>query len=1415
MADDSSQFHEDQDNRDGLLKLNLAAQIAGSFTFASYQNAVPVIRSIRIDNCTTEYLNNLKVEMNSVPAFLRAKIWTLDRLAPGDSIVLSDRKVDLDAGYLAGLNEAERGEITLRLSAAGETLSEQRFAVRLLARDEWGGVADMAQILPAFVMPNDPGVAPLLRSAAGRLAAHGHPGGLDGYQSGNPQRAFMLTAAIYSAIAGAGLHYAEPPASFESRGQKVRRPGTIAADRLATCLDTTLLFAAALEGAGLNPVILLFDGHAAVGVWLADKTFGNAIETDQMEVRKALASRELIVFETTGVTHRPAMTMEAAQRALDRRMAEDAAQAFVAAIDVGRSRSGGVMPLASHDARRPNAEPDQPDPSPDLPLPPPPDFSDLPGMTAEEKPTTAAGRIDRWQRKLLDLTLRNRLLNLPDTKKTIPFLCTDVGYLEDRLAAGAAIRVVSLPEQNPLGERDAALYRDVHGRDIQRGFAADALQRDELPSPLDARELAARLIELYRQVRNDFAEGGANTLFLAVGFLRWRKKPDDTRAYLAPLLLVPVKLDRRSASSTFTMRFHEDEPRFNATLLQFLECDFDLKIASLAGELPRDSSGIDVARVFAEMRKAIRDVPGMEVVDETALSTFSFAKFLMWKDLVERTDALRGNKVVRHLIDSPDRPFEARGGQPAFCDARDLDRVYAPANIVSLLPSDSSQTAASLAAAEGRDFVLVGPPGTGKSQTIANMIANCLAAGKTVLFVAEKTAALNVVHRRLRAHGLANHCIELHSNKSDRRHFLGQLKASWEHGGRADPAEWVAINERLRVRRDELNAYVDALHRDYPSGWTPFRALGIALRSVEAASPTFDWPGVEAQDTRKVEDLAQCAVDLGRVFKAVERRPALDLVDRGEWSSGWQESLLATGRSLQAAIDLFESAIEAFLASLGLDAREWKPRADVAALTKLAEALGKTRGHDMAIAFDRELAQCADALEQFVQSVTCYREAERGLCARYDEAAVRNLDADEQQRQWQEAQASWWPVSIMRKRKAQQRLQAHADHGAAKPDRDLPLLRRMQDALAGLDSNMLVGKALPMDGLATDVAHVAATLELAWDLRVSMAIPGLKPEEIRVLLQSIAPCLPATGAAAPPRRAAESRLRRRPPRFMPPAGIRRACAGATLTGLGQSDLAGLHAQISALVEARHLLRDWVAWRRARGQAIASGLAPLVDGLESGAIAPADAGPAFRLGYARWWLPKVIDSVPVLREFRRFQHENAVKDFREIDDLVRTQRRARDQRHRAWPAARAERSAQFRARLAASSDGVAAAEPIDPRHDRQDAAELSQARALHADVAALDRAVPAAEPGAVRRGDLRRGVADHDLGRGRRDRARRARRSSSAIPSNCRRPTSSAATRTRMMSPITRRIWRASSTRRRPRASRCATCVGTIAAAASR
>jgi len=1232
--------------------ITIEADIAGCFTYASFQNAIPVIRSITITNPTPANLEGLELRLTSNPPFLRAKTWSIDRVLSGDSIAISDRKIDLDAAYLAGLNEAERGEITLTLFAGPQILAEQRLVVRLLARDEWGGVADMAQLLPAFVMPNDPAVATILRTAAESLTRHGHPPGLDGYQSGKPERSFLLSAAIYSAVAGLSLHYAEPPASFEARGQKVRRPLVVAEQRLATCLDLTLLVAAALEAAGLFPVILLFDGHAAVGVWLNQRTLSNAIETDPMEIRKALALRELMAFETTGVTQRPAMTLEAARRLIERRLEADQSAGFVAAIDIRRSRSGGITPLASHIAlkRAPEESDVEVGTAAPLPLPAAPSFEAMPTALAEEKPTTAAGRIDRWQKKLVDLTLRNRLLNFAETAKTIPFLCTDPALLEDRLAAGATVRLISLPEQNPLGERDETLFREVRGEDLQRRFATEALQRDELASTLTARELEKRLIELHRQVRNDFAEGGANTLFLAVGFLRWKKKPEDERSYRAPLLLVPVKLERKSASSRFSLKFHEDEPRFNATLLQFLEREFDLPLPQFSGPLPLDESGVDVPRILGLMRQAVRDVPGMEVVDETGLSTFSFAKYLMWKDLVERTDALRQNRVVKHLIDTPDQVFET--GAAAFADERELDRRFKPSDIICLLPADSSQIAASLAAAEGRDFVIVGPPGTGKSQTIANMIANCLAVGKTVLFVAEKTAALDVVYRRLREHGLGDHCLELHSSKADRKSFLGQLKKSWESPRRLDDSEWIQINERLRLRRDQLNTYVEAMHRRHRNGLTPYHALGVALLGRDRHAPLITFPAVDCHDEASRLQLEELAAELGRVYRSVERRPVLTLVDIADWSSDWQERLIAQARRLYESLHGLEKAHLAFQSRLGLAPRSATSIADLQPLLLLARTLCETAGTDCSIAFDREFNQLKGALSELESAINGYRQAERELSVPFAREKVSKIPVDALEEEWRQASAALWPKRWLGQRRVRKLLESYAKGGTPDPERDFDALRRMQVHASSVEASTLATRRSGYSGLDSDVAAIEQRLAGAGRIRESLMRLGRAAEEMRSVVHAVAPVLQSAAADDPLRHLALE-FGRAFAAFKEAARAFSSLSGIDLlkdeTG---GPLAQLGPQLRELAGARHLLRDWSSWCRVRQVARASGLASLVDDLESGAVAPEETAAAFRLAYARWWLPPTLDADPVLRDFRRFQHEHLIEEFREIDDLVR-------------------------------------------------------------------------------------------------------------------------------------------------------------------
>lgn len=1226
--------------------LTVVADIAQAFTFASHQNSVPVIRSLRIDNPSDEQLENVLLKMTANPSFLRNKTWKIDRILARENIELTDRRIELDAEYLGGLDEAELGDIRFRIVRGDLTLCEKTFQVRLLARDEWGGVADMALLLPAFVMPNDPAVSGILRVAASYLEKFGHPSALDGYQSNDPKRAFVITTAIYSAIAKLDAFYAQPPASFEKRGQKVRGPSRVVEERLATCLDTTNLFAAALEGAGLNPVVLIFEGHAAVGVWLSERTLPNTIENDATEIRKAIASRELIVFETTGITQRPLMTFQHAQGLCESRLAENSSMRFISAVDIARARISGVHPLASHEKAHQSGATASREPT-DLPLPPAPNFEHFPVENVTEKPTTAAGRIDRWQTKLLDLSRRNRLINFSDTKKSVSFLCPDVEYLEDRLADGAAIRLISLPEQNPIGERDVGIFRDMRGHDIHEHFAKEALQRDELASPLNAKELDARLTGLHRQSRSDITEGGTNTLFLAVGLLRWADGEKVVRR--APILLFPVKLERTSAASRFRLRFHEDEPRLNQTLIQFVKREFDLALPEFRDGLPSATGiGVDVSFILERMRQAVRDVPGFEIVQETALSTFSFSKYLMWKDLTDRTDALRQNRVVKHLIDNPEKMFD--GADLPFPDERQIDRTVPPEELILPLSADSSQIAACLAAAKGRDFIIIGPPGTGKSQTIANIIATVLANAKRVLFVAEKTAALDVVYRRLEDRGLANHCLELHSNKTDRKRFLGQLKRSWESGSGTNASDWIAINKRLKARRDQLNNYVDALHQPARNGLTPYYAIGIATAYADSHAPKLAWESPDVHDKEAYSSLEALAAKLGLTYGAIKVKPALRAVNVQQWSSAWQTQLLSAASNLDKAAEDARKSLLRWSGCLNLANYDDSRFDGLKYFADLARNVISTSGKNFNVILERDFSRLTEALSALEDAIASYRELEGRLSAPYSPDKLTRVPIDELDRDWRAGAAAMWPKSWFVKRRVQRLLATYASGKPANPPGDLELIREMQSIIALMARNDLTKTQLPIAGLDTNTNALRDHLKAATQFRKSIVQLGEFAGNMRAVAASIAAGLDGQ-LNSPQVRAAEDFLQKYRVLVIALEGFE-AIAGTALPKDGENFLSNISILMDELHQAHSMLRDWSSWCAIRNRANAQGLAPLVHDLESSVVASDDALLAFRIGYARWWLPLTIDRNNVLRDFRRFDHENAIVEFRKIDEAVR-------------------------------------------------------------------------------------------------------------------------------------------------------------------
>lgn len=265
-------------------------------------------------------------------------------------------------------------------------------------------------------------------------------------------------------------------------------------------------------------------------------------------------------------------------------------------------------------------------------------------------------------------------------------------------------------------------------------------------------------------------ENGANTLYIALGLLKWYESERSRKARYAPLLLLPVEIIRKGGNQGYVIRRRDEETQMNITVLEKLNQDFQIRIAGLE-TLPIDEHGIDTRKTFTIIRKGIMNQPRWDVLESAYIGIFSFSQFVMWNDIKNRADDLARNKIVRSLME---------GKLVWKPESMNLNE-YVPANDLYLPVSvDGSQMYAVDSAAKGKSFVLHGPPGTGKSQTITVMIANALAQGKTVLFVAEKMAALSVVQKRLNDIGLGSFCLELHSNKAKKKDVLEQLRQASE-----------------------------------------------------------------------------------------------------------------------------------------------------------------------------------------------------------------------------------------------------------------------------------------------------------------------------------------------------------------------------------------------------------------------------------------------------------------------------------------------------------------------------------------------------------------------------------------------------------------------------------------------------------
>lgn len=831
-----------------------------AINYALVHNRVPLVRRVSVVNHADEPVGGLEVllDLHGPDGPITAQ-WThrvTHELAPGGIVSWDDfASFTPPMDHLRSADEAF--PVDYRLTLVRPDRPELTLVARssVLAHNEWFHSPALYDSLAAFVQPNTTAVEAVLRSASGILLTRTGSGSLQGYQAG-PERAAHIAGAVYEALRLLGITYQSLPASFENSGQKVRTAAAVLDGRFGNCLDLSLTYAACLEQAGLRPLIWLTDSHAFGGFLVEKERLSSAAVTETNLMISMVESGKAIPVELTkiGPGTDSADFSDAVRLGLTHfRVSGHKLQGVV---DVNLAHQSGLRPLPSADA-----VPTEAGVPADSATTPRVGSIELPaGVTQTrlrereesekpEHPDDSPPRVQQWKKSLLDLSLRNPLLNLPKRGKGLE-LHVPVGalaMLDDLIHSGKQVTIVPQDEISHVHELAGAR----RAQELDPEVLTEQLRHRRIFGAVTSARYVSAMRGLQRDARTMLQETGSNYLYLTMGTLVHPKSTGGEAR--APLFLLPVRIEGGTGRRPYHLVIDGTEIATpNHCLIEWLRVRHSVQIPELENPA-RDEHGIDIPKTLADINTRLVEHRLNYRIGETAsLRLLQFSTFQMWRDLTDHWQTFMANPVVSHLVGSSGGVFDDPAGD-------DIDPAVDEARLYLPISADGSQMQAITLAERRYSFVLEGPPGTGKSQTITNLIARAIVAGRSVLFVAEKQAALDVVKRRLKSIGLAPFALDLHGRKQSIRAIREQLNEALEQSGRDDEAGWAAVETGYRTRLAPLASYPARVHAANTAGMSAWSAYDGRLAHGDGVTARVPMAhlAVPADDRRRVEEALQ------------------------------------------------------------------------------------------------------------------------------------------------------------------------------------------------------------------------------------------------------------------------------------------------------------------------------------------------------------------------------------------------------------------------------------------------------------------------------------------------------------------------------------------------------------------------------
>jgi very-short-patch-repair endonuclease len=899
-----------------------------------------------------------------------------------------------------------------------------------------------------------------------------------------------------------------------------------------------------------------------------------------------------------------------------------------------------------------------------------------------------AATLQNWKRKLLDVSKRNRALNFKPNKVTTLAIVDEQPaeafrqlYLREKAmrfrpappkpdastatAVGDVIAQApwpadaTVPPPLPAAAADGDALVEVEEAGPSLDFVPyeagglDARHTDDvLQTTADPGALDKSLRRIDEQARVSLEEQGVNTLFLALGMLHYREAPEaKEKTFLrAPLVLLPVALSRGNARAGYTLRAAEDDPIVNPALAEYLKRTHGVTLPELPDltDLPET---YDLQDFFRAVLAAVAEQEGWQVKTDVYLSFFSFQKFVMYRDLEANAPALGAHRLVRQVV-------LRSGGEirslPDEVRAAELDTEFPPEATAQVVDADSTQLRAILAVSRGHDLVLEGPPGTGKSQTITNLIAQALAEDKSVLFVAEKMAALEVVHSRLVQAGLGEFCLELHSTKANKRAVMKEIAAALDASlQRSKPCDSSA--PRLSTVRAELTAYAQAVHAPHGAlAVSPFRAYGELEGVLAAPKVKFTRPiaGVTREmlegAERDLRDLAAAVRGVGVPAEHPWRDTTRAL---------YTEHDLDTARDMLGGLRARLSAVMELAARVEAEVSlpPVRTAAEVRVAVAVGEVLARSPGAPLAVLHSEAWNSPPPRALDFVERGRKLAELRERVESRFNADALEQDHAEDAAFMEAKETSPFRFLNFLsgRHRAVKRRWQGYRLPGysdslldQAGEMRKVDALRRERAALAADDAQARELFGGLWQGERSDWEALDGYVRWVVEFRGLCVAHGLREQAI------------ATAAQPRPDVSAVQALRDESAALERELAALRAHVGWPADHLAAAPLADVAARIGAMHDAVGLAPRWAAFESVRARVAAGLAAELLEPAMRGEAAFDDLAPALRRAFLQRWLGEVVGEREALRAFHTLTHEERVAEFRRLDRRVLEENRAR-------------------------------------------------------------------------------------------------------------------------------------------------------------